>query len=126
MKPLHQQRLDKGCVTKMLRGGDRSGTMPIIRPDVTQTSFERKMLAYLMAYAARHHEQQFGWKIFRVLTVTPDVRRLASIVETLRGFGPLSPPGSALFWFAVRDDLRRSNPVAYLWHDGTGLGRQLV
>jgi hypothetical protein len=37
-----------------------------------QTSFERKMRAYLAAHAAKQHERHFGWKTFRVLTVTTD------------------------------------------------------
>jgi hypothetical protein len=48
------------------------GTMPITRSNLMQTSFERKMRAYLRAYAARQHERHFGWKSFRVLTVTTD------------------------------------------------------
>ena len=45
------------------------GTMPIARSDFLQTSFERKMRAYLTAHAGKQHEKHFGWKTFRVLTV---------------------------------------------------------
>ncbi|HTW53359.1 MAG TPA: replication-relaxation family protein, partial [Stellaceae bacterium] len=48
------------------------GTMPISRADFLQTSFEKKMRGYLAAHAARQHERQFGWKNFRVLTITTD------------------------------------------------------
>src|SRR5260370_5753178 len=54
------------------------GTMPISRADFTQTSFEKKMRAYLTAHAATQHERQFGWKTFRVLTVTTDRQRMQS------------------------------------------------
>ena len=40
------------------------GTMPIVRSDLMQTSFEQKMRAYLTAHAAKQHERQFGWKTF--------------------------------------------------------------
>jgi hypothetical protein len=40
-----------------------------------KTSFERKMRVYLTAQAAKLHEQQFGWKAFRVLTITTDQLR---------------------------------------------------
>ena len=59
------------------------GTMPISRADISQTSFERKMRAYLTAHAAKQHERQFGWKTFRVLTVTTDQNRMRSMMEAL-------------------------------------------
>ena len=40
------------------------GTMPISRSDFRQTSVERKMRAYLTAYAAKQHEQQFRMEKF--------------------------------------------------------------
>jgi DNA-binding Lrp family transcriptional regulator len=51
------------------------GTMPIVRSNFEQTSFDRKMRAYLTAYAAKQHSESFGWKSFRVLTVTTDEYR---------------------------------------------------
>jgi hypothetical protein len=57
--------------------------MPISRSDVSQSSFEGKMLAYLTAHAALQHEQQSGWKAFRVLTVTTDLHRVKSMVRAL-------------------------------------------
>jgi hypothetical protein len=83
------------------------GTMPISRSDISQTSFERKMRGYLTAYAGRQHERQFGWKAFRVLTVTTDRNRLGSIMDALRRLDVPKSPGPALFWFAVR---RRAEP----------------
>ena len=40
------------------------GTMPVVRTNMMQTSFERKMRAYLAAHAAKQHERHFGWKTF--------------------------------------------------------------
>jgi hypothetical protein len=57
------------------------GMMPVSRSDVRQTSFERKMRAYLSVEAARQHEIHFGWKAFRVLTVTTDEKRMQSMIE---------------------------------------------
>jgi hypothetical protein len=48
------------------------GTMPIVRANPSQTSFERKMRVYLAAHAAKQHERHFGWKTFRVLTISTD------------------------------------------------------
>jgi hypothetical protein len=102
------------------------GTMPISRSDISQTSFERKMRGYLTAYAGRQHERQFGWKAFRVLTVTTDRCRLGSIVDTLRRLDVPQSPGPALFWFAVRGELHRTDPIAYLWQDGASRSQRLV
>jgi hypothetical protein len=95
------------------------GTMPITRTDQRQTSFERKMRAYLYAYAAGQHERQFGWKTFRVLTVVRDAHRARSILDVLRHIQVTDAPGPMLFLFGVRDEIR-SDPITYLWHDGAG------
>jgi hypothetical protein len=101
------------------------GTMPITRSNMSLSSFQRKMRGYLSVYAAKQHEQQFGWKAFRVLTVTTDQHRLASIVDALRGLDVEQGPGPALFWFALQHELRQSDPIEFPWHDGTGQRRQL-
>jgi Replication-relaxation len=102
------------------------GTMPITRSNVSQSSFERKMLGYLSTYAAKQHEQQFGWKAFRMLTVTTDQHRLGSIVDALRRLNVPQSPGPELFWFGLRHGLHKSDPIEFAWHDGTGRKRQIV
>jgi hypothetical protein len=102
------------------------GTMPIARSNMFQTSFERKMRGYLAAYAAGQHETQFGWKAFRVLTVTTDHYRLGSMVKALRSLTVPQSPGPALFWFAAREQLRRSDPLGDTWQDGTGRKQMLL
>jgi hypothetical protein len=102
------------------------GTMPITRSDLRQTSFERKMRAYLHAFAARSHERQFGWKAFRVLTVVNDAARARSILSVLRQMQVPDAPGPLLFLFAVRDELRDGDPLTYHWHDGAGRNLQLI
>ena len=96
------------------------GTMPIARSDFLQTSFERKMRAYLTAHVAKQHERQFGWKTFRVLTVTTDHHRMQSMMEALRKLRIPHSPGAPLFFFTTRDELRASNPFAHEWRDGNG------
>ena len=92
------------------------GTMPVTRSDIRQTSFERKMRAYLTAYAARQHERQFGWRTFRVLTVTTDEYRMHSMMKALRNLRVPHTPGSALFHFMCG----RGDPLAHSWTDGAG------
>lgn len=64
--------------------------------------------------------QQFGWKTFRVLVVTTDVQRVRSMLGALQRLTIEKKSASALFLFAIRDDLRVSTPIAQVWHDGFG------
>ena len=102
------------------------GTMPVMRSDTRQTSFARKMRVYLAAYAARLHERHFGWKNFRVLTVTSEPTRIQSMRDALRGMAAAPNPGLGLFWFALRDELRASGPLPHAWHDGAGRSVSLI
>jgi hypothetical protein len=94
------------------------GTMPVSRSDIHQTSFARKMRAYVTAHAVRLHERQFGWKAFRVLTVTTEQNRLRSMMDALHAIPAPSAPSAGLFWFAVANGLRAGDPLRYLWRDG--------
>jgi Replication-relaxation len=102
------------------------GTMPITRADFEQTSFERKMRAYLTAHAGKHHERQFGWKNFRVLTVTVDEYGVRSMMEALRQLHVAHSPGASLFLFATREELHARNPIAHGWRDGNGRSLPLI
>ena len=66
-------------------------------------------------------EVQFGWKTFRVLTVTTDNHRMKAMMEVLRALAvPAQTPGVSLFLFTTRDQLRQTNPLAFAWCDGGG------
>ena len=102
------------------------GTMPVSRSDFLQTSFEQKMRAYLTAHAGKQHERQFGWKTFRVLTVTTDHHRMQSMMETLRKLHIPHSPGAPLFFFTTRDELRAAEPFLLEWRDGNGRAVRLI
>jgi hypothetical protein len=102
------------------------GTMPVVRSDPRQTSFEKKMRTYLAAYAAREHERQFGWKAFRVLVVTTDDHRLQSMTDALRRLHAPQTPGAALFFFATRDAMLCDGPLRHVWKDGGGREARLI
>jgi hypothetical protein len=102
------------------------GTMPVSRSDIRQTSFERKMRAYLTAQAAKQHERQFGWKTFRVLTVTTDQHRISSMKDVLRALHIPHSLGASLFFFADRAELADSGPLSHLWIDGNGREVRLI
>ena len=101
------------------------GTMPISRSDFLQTSFERKMRAYLTAHAGKQQKKHFGWKTFRVLTVTTDQHRMQSMMEALRGLHVPNSMGAPLFLFATRDELHASDPFTHDWRDGNDRAVQL-
>jgi hypothetical protein len=102
------------------------GTMPITRAKLDQTSFERKMRAYIAAHAAREHERQLGWKTFRVLTITSDRQRAQSMIDVLQSLRATGGPGPSLFFFHTFSDLRGSNPIDLLWRDGNDRPVHLV
>lgn len=102
------------------------GTMPVLRSDFAQTSFDRKMRAYLSAYAAKQHERQLGWKAFRVLTVTSDVARKDSIMAALHHIRVPNSPGPSLFLFSTRDELLNFDPLTRPWQDGHGRNIKLT
>jgi hypothetical protein len=102
------------------------GTMPVTRSNFDQTSFEKKMRAYLTAHATQQHYQRFGWKTFRVLTVTTDEYRIRSMIDALSRIHVAHSPGASLFLFATREELDATNPLALSWHDGAGREVQLM
>ena len=94
------------------------GTMPIARSDFLQTSFERKMRAYLTAHAGKQHERHFGWKTFRVLVVTTDRHRTQSMMKAVSQLHVPHSVGSPLFFFTTRNELRAHDPLTHEWRDG--------
>jgi hypothetical protein len=102
------------------------GTMPIVRRDLTQTSFEKKMRAYIAAHATRVHNRHFGWKTFRVLVVTTDQHRMRSMIEALHQLHGPGSVGASLFFFATRDELRAADPLTHAWQDGVGQPQRLI
>ena len=100
--------------------------MPVTRSDFSQTGFERKLRAYLTAYAAKAHERHFGWSGFRVLTVTTDEHRLRLMMDTLKQLHVPHSPGRGLFLFATRAELGLTNPLLHNWQDGNGRELRLI
>ena len=55
------------------------------------------MRGYLAAQAEKQHEKRFGWKTFRVLTVTTDDHRIRSMLEMSRTVRVPHSLGASLF-----------------------------
>lgn len=102
------------------------GAMPIVRSDIRQTSFGRKMRAYLTAHAAKQHERHFGWKTFRVLAITCHDHRIKSMKAALRQLHIPRSMGASLFFFATRAELCENDPLAHTWSDGNGRDAHLL
>ncbi len=91
------------------------GTMPVVRKNLLQTSFHRKLLAYEATWEQSLHRTRFGFHRFRVLTVTNSPARVQSLVkacsEVARGRG--------LFLFADRGVLERPDLLSgKIWQTG--------
>jgi hypothetical protein len=83
------------------------GTMPVIRNNLSQTSFRRKLLAYEATWSKSIHRAKFGFHRFRVLVVAASAKRLTSIIEAARGL----PRGHGLFLFTDIESLQRSPSI---------------
>jgi hypothetical protein len=72
------------------------GTMPVVRQSLSQSSFQRKLLAYEATWTQNLHQTRFGIHRFRVLCVTKSAARVKSLVEACSKL----KRGHGLFLFA--------------------------
>lgn len=79
------------------------GTMPVLRKNLSQTSFYRKLLAYEATWSQSLHLRQFGFHRLRVLTVTTSAERVASLVNACSQL----KRGHGLFLFADQSILEK-------------------
>lgn len=89
-------------------------TMPVIRQNLKQTSFYRKLLAYEATWTQGLHRSRFGFHRFRVITVTSSLRRVENLVTACQNL----ERGHGLFLFADRHSLAETDPLAYDWKAG--------
>jgi hypothetical protein len=101
-------------------------TMPITRSDLNQTSFHRKLLAYVAGGGKSNvFGKQLGVDNFRVLTVTTSRERTASMLDALRT--ATEGKGSQQFLFTDRATLRASFDLFSVeWITGKGDRVRLV
>jgi hypothetical protein len=74
------------------------GTMPVLRRNLVQTSFYRKLLAYEATWLDGIHSYRFGFHRFRVLTIATGAARVKSLVDACSRL----KRGHGLFLFATR------------------------
>lgn len=93
---------------------DRS-TMPVMRQGLSQSSFNRKLLAYEATWTQGIHRSRLGFHRFRVLTVTTSAERVKSLVEAC---GQLKR-GQGLFLFTNHTSFMNHEDVLSLpWQSG--------
>jgi Replication-relaxation len=89
------------------------GTMPVIRTNLVQTSFCRKLLAYEATWTQKVHQRHLGIPRFRVLTVTTSAARVKSLLEACSQL----KRGHGLFLFADQSVLQ-TDLLSTVWHSG--------
>src|ERR1017187_3137353 len=90
-------------------------TMPVIRKNLSQTSFYRKLRAYEATWSQSIHQTHFGFNRFRVLTITTSAERLKSLVEACSKL----ERGQGLFLFADRTVLEKPDDMFLaVWRTG--------
>jgi hypothetical protein len=89
------------------------GTMPVKRHTLSQTSFNRKLLAYEATWAQDIHRRHLGINRFRVLTVTTSAPRVKSLVEACSELAR----GHGLFLFADKSVLS-GDIFSHVWQTG--------
>jgi hypothetical protein len=97
------------------------GTMPVIRKNLVQTSFYRKLLTYEATWVNKIHQRQLGIHRFRVLTVTTSAARLNSLLDACSKL----KRGHGLFLFADRTILEK-DLLSAGWHGKPGQTGRLL
>jgi len=92
------------------------GTMPVVRTNPDQTSFQRKLLAYEATWAQKVHQRKLGINRFRVLTVTTSEERVKSLIDACSRL----KRGHGLFLFADRAVLEK-DPFSPVWQCGKSI-----
>ena len=98
-------------------------TMPIERVSLAASSILRKLITYREIWRSGLHTSQFGWRNFRVLTVTTEPERAKHMRECARRH--LGPTDSSLFWFTDRMTLAQVGALEHAWTDGAGNSRSI-
>jgi hypothetical protein len=92
-------------------------TMPVMRSDIRQTSFYRKMVGYHETWKQGLHTKVYGIKNFRVLTVTSSPQRVKNLIEANKQLA--DGQGSRMFLFTHEKALQAlGDPLALGWLNG--------
>jgi hypothetical protein len=87
-------------------------TMTVDNPDLSQSSFRRKLLGYSLALTSNQHSERFGFQNARVLTVTTSRERIQSMLRALR---TVTKTPTGRFLFADWPSLKNVDPLTFPW-----------
>lgn len=98
-------------------------TMPVVRQNLAQSSFYRKLLAYEATWTQNLHRSRLGFNRFRVITVTSSPERVQTLLEATRQL----ERGQGLFLFTDRDAfLNCPEALSAPWRNGKGTVETLL
>lgn len=80
---------------------------------VGKSSFRRKLLGYFHAWLAKRHTEVWGFKSFRILTVTPSEKRIENMIAVQRDLARDCPAG--LFLYSTPERLIRHGALGPAW-----------
>jgi hypothetical protein len=93
------------------------GTMPVIRKNLKQTSFYKKLLTYYETWQQGLHTKQYNIKNFRVLMVTSSPERVENLIAANKQIG--DGRGSPMFLFTHERAVEEcDNLLALEWRNG--------
>ena len=98
---------------------DRS-TMPVMRSNFNASSYFKKMLGYWEGYRQNIFEELYGFKAFRVLTITKSQDRINNMINAGKQVD-VRKKGSRMFLFAAANDFNLDYPVRVfkkVWRNG--------
>lgn len=98
------------------------GTMTVVAKSLRTTSFFRKLLTYHATYMQQFHTKRFGFKAFRVLTVTSSAERVRSLVGATKELEGLQ----GIFLFTHRRALKSGDVLELGWTDGRAQRSRLM
>lgn len=95
------------------------GTMDIRAKRLAgKSSFRRKLIGYFHAWRERRHSERWGFKSFRILTITTSEKRIASMRAAQAEVTHGSVPG--LFLYTTQDRLAEHGAFGDAWQNGAG------
>ena len=98
------------------------GSMPVMRSNLQQTSFYKKMIGYWKAKNQGTFKHKFNFPNVRVLTITTSPVRIEHMIEANKKVDERRK-GSRLFYFAPADIFTLEDPETIfkpVWQNGRG------
>ncbi len=81
-------------------------------------------MGYYQLWKEELHTSQWGFKAFRVLTVTPSEKRIENMIAVQKEI--VGEQGSNLFLFTTPSRLAEKSPFAEVWITGKGAQAALL